>query len=1096
MTDSSEIKPPTDIPRYRAFISYRHAEVDSAVAGEVQRRLERFWVPRSARGASGSARIAPVFRDKEELPVSSRLGDDIEAALRGADALVVICSPRTQESSWVAREIDTFLRWHDQDHVFVVLAEGEPYDVIPERLLFETRTIVDSDGSTREETVEIEPLACDFRSAARRERRTELTRLAAAILDVSFDSLVHRTQRRRIRLMAGAMVLITAVALYALWSAARIREQYRQTQINESEALAIEAHELLDRGDRMEAIQVALAALPKSSTSHDRPLVPAAQQALEEALQVYPSYDLWRACYSVDDVSPEHAFSAQGLQAMRSYHDVLIVSRIDTGEEVSRINLFDGYYENRNFYDSAFGFCGEYIYAYSCSFDNSYLIVYDSKTGKELWHISIDNLESRDCIISSNDGTKIAVCNGTQSFGTGDSRDTSSCSVTVFSVNDGSVIFTDQTQAKEIPVKIDEEAVILPYSSICASFSPDDTRLAIATTGQITLFDIRTGDANQVALDTYYIHDILLRDDRLICTAAKKSLRSYDQDVYVYAFDASLARLWNTTIRCVWAVDGYSQTSSSARISRIMKSYQQPSTSRHHDDVDIIMAGCDVIVYEHQSGSIINRFTLSSTVMDCYCNKGGMLYIIDTLGYISPRSIGGNQLMESIEHYYDRNIERLSDATFIIPEATNTSYLAVYRDKTNRQNIFRLDPHITATSNSQRVDSLENVASMQIWDDHPWIAFNKSMIEAVDPSTFEQLWSHELDSFDVFESTPSIYSSETSVFLCARATHPITYRIVRLSRSTGEQIDSFVLDFVPEGSYSIEALYETELDGQPCLVVIYQNEVRFYNLETHQPIFSLPETLDDRDELENGWSNQASFRTDNYLVLLQRSKTSTYLRKCKVLSLKDGHEVLTVLQDYPLSETIDLKMGCIVNEEESLLSLVGSDHRLRLFDLHTESLVWESDDVPTTIMRLVYFAPQTNDIVLQDLSGRLSLISRSNGRVLRTSTEKLEPIIWCRYGNSADSSIVAGYQQGKGTLSMRGLALIESSEDTFGLSSIVPKGCFITTEDGVIASDYEENDYYVLLHHHSLDELISLAHETIKGHELSNAERHLYRIGP
>ena len=278
-----------DERRYRAFVSYRHADIDSKVAAAVQSGLERFHVPRQLRESGDSSHIAPVFRDKEELPVSSALGDDIDAALRSADSFVLICSPRTQESSWVAREIDLYLKYHGRDRIFVVLAEGEPADVVPQRLLYKTQQVTDPDGTTREVLVEAEPLACDFRESAKGERRTELTRLAAAILGVSFDSLNRRAQRRRMRIGASIAAVVTAVALgiagYALWSNARIQENYRQALLQQSQYLTTAAREELDGGDRLAAIELASAALP--AEGEDRPFYPDAMQTLAEALHAY-----------------------------------------------------------------------------------------------------------------------------------------------------------------------------------------------------------------------------------------------------------------------------------------------------------------------------------------------------------------------------------------------------------------------------------------------------------------------------------------------------------------------------------------------------------------------------------------------------------------------------------------------------------------------------------------------------------------------------------------------------------------------------------------------------------------------------------------
>ena len=55
-----------------------------------------------------------VFRDQEELPIGSDLDDNISGALKESKYLIVICSPRTPESYWVCKEIETFIGMHDR----------------------------------------------------------------------------------------------------------------------------------------------------------------------------------------------------------------------------------------------------------------------------------------------------------------------------------------------------------------------------------------------------------------------------------------------------------------------------------------------------------------------------------------------------------------------------------------------------------------------------------------------------------------------------------------------------------------------------------------------------------------------------------------------------------------------------------------------------------------------------------------------------------------------------------------------------------------------------------------------------------------------
>ena len=109
---------------YNAFISYRHHPTDIKVATQIHRLLEHYKVPRSLR--KNNQGITRLFRDKDELPITSNLTTDITNALENSDYLIVICSTHTKESVWVQREIETFLKTHDRSKVLTVLVDGEP----------------------------------------------------------------------------------------------------------------------------------------------------------------------------------------------------------------------------------------------------------------------------------------------------------------------------------------------------------------------------------------------------------------------------------------------------------------------------------------------------------------------------------------------------------------------------------------------------------------------------------------------------------------------------------------------------------------------------------------------------------------------------------------------------------------------------------------------------------------------------------------------------------------------------------------------------------------------------------------------------------
>ena len=275
-------------PHYNAFISYRHRPLDIKIASEVQRQLEHMHVPKSLRSSTGTKKINRIFRDREELPITSNINDDISAAITNSDYLIVICSPDTKESIWVQREIKLFLQTHERSRVLTVLAAGEPGEVIPDILLSETLTDPNT-GNVK--TVRYEPLSCDYRMPLRRARREEIPRLAAALLGCSYDELRQRQRQYKNRQIMTALsagfVIAAIIAGFFIRASIIIQDSYKQALISQSNYLANAALNSLDEGDRLTAILLASEAVP--SSSNERPWTPQAEYALSQAVNAYDS---------------------------------------------------------------------------------------------------------------------------------------------------------------------------------------------------------------------------------------------------------------------------------------------------------------------------------------------------------------------------------------------------------------------------------------------------------------------------------------------------------------------------------------------------------------------------------------------------------------------------------------------------------------------------------------------------------------------------------------------------------------------------------------------------------------------------------------
>lgn len=267
---------------YNAFISYRHQPEDIAAAERLHRSLERYKAPKGIREKTKP--ITRIFRDKDELPITSNLTDDITAALENSDYLIVICSTHTRESTWVQREIETFLKTHDRSKVLTLLVNGEPYETIPEILL---REEVTDPVSGEKQMVDIEPLSCDWRT--RKHRREEFLRLAAALLGCRYDDLRQRHRqyqtRRMVAIFSAALVACLCLTAYFIYTGIQIQSNLEQSQRNQSQYLSAASQERLKEGDRLTAMYLALAALP--TQENERPYLPAAELALAEAIGMY-----------------------------------------------------------------------------------------------------------------------------------------------------------------------------------------------------------------------------------------------------------------------------------------------------------------------------------------------------------------------------------------------------------------------------------------------------------------------------------------------------------------------------------------------------------------------------------------------------------------------------------------------------------------------------------------------------------------------------------------------------------------------------------------------------------------------------------------
>ncbi|HEY2139074.1 MAG TPA: TIR domain-containing protein, partial [Chthoniobacterales bacterium] len=255
--------------KYWAFISYSHT--DKEWGDWLHKSLETYRVPsrlvgKESRDGIIPSRIFPVFRDREELPVSSDLGTNISEALRESRYLIVVCSPRSARSRWVGEEIKAFKRLGREDRILALIVDGEPNAADgkpgfqPENECFHEALRYRWSDQAELSAIPTEPIAADAREGKDGRNNAKL-KLLAGLLAVNYDDLKQRDHERKLRrarrigTTAFALGIVFAgLAVWAILAAREAAHQRTQTQRLLVTTDSARAQELFERGDAATAL--------------------------------------------------------------------------------------------------------------------------------------------------------------------------------------------------------------------------------------------------------------------------------------------------------------------------------------------------------------------------------------------------------------------------------------------------------------------------------------------------------------------------------------------------------------------------------------------------------------------------------------------------------------------------------------------------------------------------------------------------------------------------------------------------------------------------------------------------------------------------
>ena len=377
--------------KYDAFISYRHCDLDKFVAENLHKALETYDLPNNIKeklNIEGKT-FKRLFRDQDELPLSSNLEDPILEALNDSKYLIVICSPRLKDSLWCKKEIQTFKKLRGRKNIFCVLIEGEPDESFPEDVLFEE---VEEKGKKVKKPVE--PLAADVRGTTKKEVlkkiHEEKLRLAAAMCHIDYDDLKQRhklrEQKRKMNILMAISVASILFVLYTSIMLIKINSQQKVLKRHQAVTLSTKAKNYLKKDKRYDAIKSSYQALTKFK-GVKMPYTSDAEYALTESLGVY---DVGSSYKVVSEIKTEGVVDYIKTSENNKYAAVYDEGEVITLFNTKTLEVIDKYDVSKVYSDEhSFTFIGNDIFAYENNKGNISLI--NIKDNKEIKEIKKDN---------------------------------------------------------------------------------------------------------------------------------------------------------------------------------------------------------------------------------------------------------------------------------------------------------------------------------------------------------------------------------------------------------------------------------------------------------------------------------------------------------------------------------------------------------------------------------------------------------------------------------------------------------------------------------------------------------------------------------
>ena len=207
--------------KYFAFISFQSSDAREAV--RLQHAIERYRLPAILCKQDNSIprRIKPLYCYINDMHAGEELMQELKSRMEQSRYLIVVCSPRAAQSTYINSGIDYFISLGRSDSIIPIIVDGVPYsgdpatECFPEALRRHFPKNADPLKDHSILGINIHEQGVSRRKAYNRA----MLMVVARMLQLDFDGLLLRDkQRRRKRsILATCVSLLAVVALCLTW---------------------------------------------------------------------------------------------------------------------------------------------------------------------------------------------------------------------------------------------------------------------------------------------------------------------------------------------------------------------------------------------------------------------------------------------------------------------------------------------------------------------------------------------------------------------------------------------------------------------------------------------------------------------------------------------------------------------------------------------------------------------------------------------------------------------------------------------------------------------------------------------------------------